>query len=202
MGKKDKQQVIPAATMPVAKVALTTATTTTVEATEGTVPTEPVLKVDFKKAFEYLRSRSFRELPVDFKFKTAGEKELNLHDAYSVILKTVCPEKPTKVIAISRNRWLNLFCINNQLKPTDSKRTNKEENKSLTMYGVVPLYADGFEVDGDNYPILGWLKHPVFRVDDVAVVKYGIHMLVMPQVEYEKLVKGQLLEDAVISIVA
>jgi hypothetical protein len=162
----------------------------------------PILKVNFKTLTESLLSKN--EIPEDAIFKTTAGKELHLRqvmvDALDSVIEGQTQETP---YAISRCSMLNAFCIANKLTPSLSKRTNKEENKAVTMYGQVPAFEDGFAVDGDAYRQLGFLRYPIVRASNGNVaVKYDIYFVILTSGQYVDVKAGKMLEDAKLVIVA
>jgi hypothetical protein len=164
----------------------------------STEPTVPTLKVNFKKGFEDLSRKKFREVPSDASFKTKTGVDVAILPGFTGVAKALMPSAPAEITAISRQRWLNTMCSQLGLSPEGSKRNNKNENKATTTYGSIAPTEDEsrvFSSDGENYRILCWLKWPVFRTENVVFVKYDVYVLAMDNSTFDSLKKGMLLED-------
>lgn len=160
----------------------------------------PTLSVDFKRAFEYISAKKFREVPVDGVMKTKADVAINVHTAFTNV--AALASNTTEIVAIARQTWLNTMCSQLGISPEASKRNNKNENKAISTYGTVVGGTDSFEVDGENYRILGWLKWPVFRTESHVFVKYLTYILVMTPQTFEEFKKGAMLEDKDVVIAA
>jgi hypothetical protein len=200
--EETKKSGIKPATVATAKTGSQTTAAKPAQAASATPPAPviPSLKVDFKIAHETLQGK--KEAPVELVLKTTGGKEVGIAASMTQALtECIKGQKLDKPFVISRKALLNAFCIQQKLTPAPSKRDNKNENKTVTTYGVVPKFDDGFEVDGDNYRLVAFLKHPIVIAGDAVAVKYGIYFVVMSAASYKAFSEGKMLDDAELTIV-
>lgn len=184
------------------KTKVTGATATAPQPAQSVSAEVPVstLGIDMKLAYEAVIGKT--AAPADLIFKSAKGKEIKLASALSqALVEAVKGVELNKPVAVSRQRLLNLFCIQQKLTPEDSKRVNKSENKATTMYGKVPKFEDGFVPDGDAYRMLGGLKYPIVEADKIHAVKCGVYFIVFNDEDYKKFSVGQILEDAELTLV-
>ena len=159
-------------------------------------------KLNCKKLYESLVVRS-NELSDNFVWKV-GSREIGLKAAFveTALSFIGCKDLSTTILSVSRDKFLNHFCELVKVQPNASKRINKNENKSVSTYGKVVIdTVDQFDVDGENYLILGFLKYPVVITENWVLVKSGINLVIMKPELFGLIKAGTMLDDLAVTII-
>jgi len=191
LGKGKKQAIA------VAKTPVVVETEKVVKVETKTVKEEEKgaeVTIDLKKLWEFVRTA--KEVPADLKIK-AGDVEVNIHDAFKKAFEVFSVTTPC---VVSRTAFLNLVCNQQEIAPRESKRLNKEENKTNTMYGNGFNFQNQFDADGANYFIFGFLKYKIFKGEKFVAYKYGrledkVVFVLLPIEKHEDFMSGKMLND-------
>ena len=123
---------------------------------------------------------------------------------YSKVIEFILTQftfKTDTVYLVSRKTYLNIMCKLFDLSPTMSKKSNKMENATITVYGDdVQGFINVFDVD-KHYTRVCMVAHDCFVHDGINIVYVNGNVLFMHHDIFTKFQNGEMLNDTTVQVI-